>query len=161
MNISELITQFGPYAATFIFCIFSGLVPVINAELYLVSISPLLSDSLVQLITIVLLATLGQMVAKSLMFFASQGAVTISTKKQPSQAKIDQVRQKMQKWGNQSNWFIFISGWSGFPPFFIVSIVSGMLKLKFVNFFMFGSAGRFIRFSLCVGLPQLLKQLWL
>lgn len=157
MNISELITQFGPYAATFIFCIFSGLVPVINAELYLVSISALLSDSLVQLITIVLLATLGQMVAKSLMFFASQGVVTISTKKQPSKAKIDQVRQKMQKWGNQSNWFIFVSGWSGFPPFFIVSIVAGLLKFKFVNFFMFGSAGRFIRFALCVGVPQLLK----
>lgn len=159
MNVAELITQFGPYAATFIFCVFSGLIPVVNAELYLVSISALLSDSLIQLLIIILLATLGQMVAKSVMFFASQGVVKVSTKKQPSQAKIDQVRQKMEKWGSQSNWFIFVSGWSGFPPFFIVSIVAGLLKFKFVNFFLFGSAGRFIRFSLCIGIPQLLKDL--
>ena len=159
MNISDMLSQFGPYAATFIFCILSGIVPVINAEVYLVSISALLPDSLLQILAIIFLATLGQMISKSIMFFASQGVINISSKKKPSQEKIEKVREKMEKWGKQSNLFIFVSGWSGFPPFFIVTVVAGLLKFKFANFFIFGSAGRFIRFSLCVGVPQLLKDL--
>ncbi len=74
--------------------------------------------------------------------------------------QIDKVIQKMEKMGNHCNWFIFLSGSVSFPPFFVVTVCSALLKIRFVNFFIFGAAGRFIRFIFCVGFPQLLKNLW-
>jgi membrane protein YqaA with SNARE-associated domain len=160
MNVSELISQFGLYAATLIICTVAGTFPVLNTEVYLLSISTLLSKSLGELLAITLLATLGQMVGKSLMFFASQGAIAFSLKQQKYANQIEKVIQKMEKMGNHRNWFIFLSGWVSFPPFFVVTVGSALLKIKFVHFFTFGAAGRFIRFTFCVGVPQLLKE-WL
>ncbi len=160
MNVAELISQFGLYAATFIICAVAGVFPVLNTEVYLLSISTLFPKSIGQLFAIVLLATLGQMVGKSLMFFASQGAIAFSIKQQKYANQIDKVIQKMEKMGNHCNWFIFLSGSVSFPPFFVVTVCSALLKIRFFNFFLFGAAGRFIRFIFCVGFPQLLKNLW-
>ncbi len=160
MNVSELISQFGLYAATLIICTVAGVFPVVNTEVYLLSISTLLPKSLGQLLAIVFLATLGQMLGKSLMFFASQGAIAFSLKQQKYANQMEKVILKMEKMGNHRNWFIFLSGWVSFPPFFVVTVCSALLKIRFFNFFLFGAAGRFIRFIFCVGIPQLLKDLW-
>lgn len=160
MNVAEIISQFGLYAATLIICTVAGVFPVVNTEVYLLSISTLLPKSLGQLFAIVLLATLGQMLGKSLMFFASQGAIAFSLKQPKYANQIEKVILKMEKMGNHRNWFIFLSGSVSFPPFFVVTVCSALLKIRFFNFFLFGAAGRFIRFIFCVGIPQLLKDLW-
>jgi membrane protein YqaA with SNARE-associated domain len=57
------------------------------------------------------------------------------------------------------NGLIFISSSTGFPPFFFVSVAAGLLRVPLPSFIVFGAAGRFLRFTVAVFLPQIIKSL--
>jgi len=106
MNVSELISQFGLYAATLIICTVARAFPLLNTEVYLLSISTLLPKSLGELLAIVLLATLGQMLGKSLMFFATQGAIQFSLKQHTS-TRLKKLSKKWKKWATTATGLFF------------------------------------------------------
>jgi membrane protein YqaA with SNARE-associated domain len=54
---------------------------------------------------------------------------------------------------------MFASAFSGWPPFYLVSLAAGTLRQPFAPFFAAGFAGRFLRFGLLVLLPQAVR-LW-
>ncbi len=153
MNFEELISQFGLYLATFIVCLVSGIVPFVNAEAYLILVSALSDKS--DALPIILIATSGQMIAKSIMYLAGAGFLKLPTGKY--EQKINKVKEKFTKWENKTAALIFVSGSLGFPPFYIVSILCGVLKINFMKFFLFGFLGRLLRFTITVLFPQLIK----
>jgi membrane protein YqaA with SNARE-associated domain len=153
MNFEHLITQYGLYLSTYIIAVISGFVPVVNIEVYLVWVAALTSRT--QGIPITVLATLGQMTAKTLMYLGGAGIVKITLRK--PEEKMAAVRKKFERWKNQTSLFIFLSAFLGVPPFYIVSIVSGGLKIKLPHFLIPGLAGRFLRFALFVFFPHLIK----
>ena len=150
----EIITKVGLYLATFIICLVSGILPLVQAEAYLISISAISSKSVA--LPIILISTFAQMLAKTIMYLAGRGFLNLPIGKY--EKKIDKVREKFTKWENKTDLFIFISAFTGFPPFFTVSILSGILKLNLKRFFIFGFFGRFVRFSIVVLFPQLIKE---
>ena len=162
MNSTELIEQFGPYLATFIFSTVCALIPFLNLELYLLTVSALAPESLKFLGAILFIATWGHMLAKGILYAAGRGVLNLSWQNQKIEVQqLKQLKLRMEKLEGQSSAFLFFSGVTGVPPFYLVTIVAGMLEMNFINFFFFGFAGRLIRLAIVLALPQLIKEsLW-
>jgi len=154
LNVQSILSQFGIYAGTYVFCVISGFVPVVNAELFLIIVSSTISKEL--FFPVLILAAAGQMTAKSIMFLGGKGIIKISTQKY--QGKIEQVHRKLAEWKSKTDIFIFLSAFTGFPPFYIVALAAGTVKINFLRFFIAGLAGRFLRFGLAMLFPQLFKE---
>ena len=154
--INSIVSDYGVYAGTYIICLISGFVPVVNAEIFLIFVSTLLTKQL--LFPVLLLATIGQMTAKAILFMSGMGILKLSLKRYEN--KIGKIEAKMHRWGSKNDVFIFLSSFTGFPPFYIVTIVAGMLRHNFFRFFVSGFTGRLLRFGLIILFPQFFKQLF-
>ena len=73
------------------------------------------------------------------------------------EAKLAEAEKKFEKWQGKSDLFVFLSASVGMPPFYIVSILAGVVKLNFFRFFSAGLVGRFIRFGILALFPHLLR----
>jgi membrane protein YqaA with SNARE-associated domain len=156
MNFEHILSHYGLYLTTYIVGVISGFVPVVNLEVYLVWVAAFTASS--QGILISILATLGQMTAKTMMYLAGAGVLKISYKK-PNE-KLRAIQMKLAGWKHRISLFLFLSAFSGIPPFYLVSIAAGVGKIPFMPFVIAGLAGRFLRFTLTVFFPHLLKQLF-
>jgi membrane protein YqaA with SNARE-associated domain len=153
MNFENMLTHYGLYLSTYIIAVISGFVPFVNIEVYLVWVAALTPRA--QGLPITILATLGQMTAKTLMYLGGAGIIKTTLRK--PEEKMAAVRKKFERWKNQTSLFIFLSAFLGVPPFYIVSVVSGALKIKLPRFLITGLVGRFLRFALFVFFPHLIK----
>jgi membrane protein YqaA with SNARE-associated domain len=133
----------------------SGLVPFVNAELYLLAASAAAPREMA--IPLVLAATLGQMTAKALMYGAGRGVVRIPGERMKRWIADAEAWARNRK--NTGGGLVFVSAASGFPPFYFVSIACGMVRVPLAQFLALGFLGRFIRFGVVVLFPQLGKAL--
>jgi membrane protein YqaA with SNARE-associated domain len=155
-SILELLSYIGVFGGTYVVCLVSGFIPIVNAELFLIWIS--LTISRPEYIPVLLLATAGQMTAKILMFLSGKGVINLSKKRY--EKKIGAIQAKMKKWESKIDVFIFGSSFTGFPPFYVVSVLSGMTNVNIIRFFIAGTLGRLLRFGLVMYFPHLFKQLF-
>jgi membrane protein YqaA with SNARE-associated domain len=139
---------------TFLYCIGSAVIPVMHAEAYLIAASSLTPPALSW--AMVIAATAGQMVGKVAMYWAGRGALRIPGERW--RRRVEAVHARYEGHKGVGNGLIFVSSATGLPPFYVISIAAGMLRVPLVSFVIFGSAGRFLRFAVAVFLPQLIKQ---
>ncbi|HVK77624.1 MAG TPA: VTT domain-containing protein [Kofleriaceae bacterium] len=144
---------FGIYLGTFLFCFGSGLVPIFNAELFLVAVSSMWVSSVAPLPAIVLLAAAGQMTAKIFLYYGARSTLERATGRRKE--KIEKARAKLDKWRQRPNWYLLVSSTIGLPPFFIISLLAGALKIRLRRFLLIGTIGRVVRFAVLVALPWL------
>jgi membrane protein YqaA with SNARE-associated domain len=140
-------------AGTFLYCIGSAVIPVMHAEAYLIAVSALSPPAVAW--ALVIAATIGQMIGKVAMYLAGRGAVRL-----PSvwlRERIAKAGAKAQSHGNVGNALIFVSSAVGLPPFYVISVAAGVLRVPLGGFVVFGAAGRFLRFAVAVFLPQLIR----
>jgi membrane protein YqaA with SNARE-associated domain len=156
MNFEKLIGRYGLYLTTYVVGVVSGLVPVVNLEVYLVWVAALTPRS--EAMAITGLATVGQMTAKTLMYLAGAGVLKISVRK-PGKT-LQAVQMKMAQWKHRIGLFLFTSASLGVPPFYVVSIASGICRVPLPVFLLWGLLGRFLRFGITVFFPHLLKGLF-
>lgn len=145
------------FLATFVVCALSAIVPLVNAELYLIAASAAAPPELV--VPLVLAAALGQMAGKSLMYYAGVGALKLPGER--LRRMVVHVEQRYRAGGTGTatlgGGVILLSASVGLPPFYVVSIACGLLRIPFMQFFVLGLAGRLVRFGVIVTAPQLLK----
>ena len=142
-------------AGTFLYCIGSAVIPVMHAEAYLIAVSALSPPAVAW--ALVIAATIGQMIGKVAMYLAGRGAVRL-----PSvwlRERIAKASAQVQNRRHVGNALIFVSSATGLPPFYVISVVAGVLRTPLTGFILFGAAGRFLRFAVAVFLPQLIR-LW-
>lgn len=143
---------------TFAVCVLSAIVPFVNAELYLVAASAYASPTVAWMLVIA--AALGQMVGKSLMYYAGVGALALPGER--LRRMVAQVRARYEGAGATGTTLgtgvILMSAGVGLPPFYVVSIACGLLRIPFAQFFILGFMGRLARFGVIVLAPQLLKR---
>ncbi len=151
----ELFGQVELLAATFVYCVGSGFIPVLNAEAYLIAVAAT-SDRAVFL-GVATAATVGQMVAKSVMYLVGRGVVELPLGRYRD--RLETAGEKLEKSRLGTELFIFVSALVGFPPFYLISVVCGTLKIPFWIFLLSGTAGRLIRFALVLYSPQLILDL--
>jgi membrane protein YqaA with SNARE-associated domain len=134
--------------------VLSALVPLVNLEVYLVGLGAVASPGHVWLLA--LTAGVGQMVGKTAWYFLGANAlrwgwVRRKVEKPKAQAKLELWRARTQDrpvWGAT---LVFISGFSGFPPFAVVAVLAGQLRMNLVIFLAVGVASRTLRFAAFLG----------
>ena len=145
------------FLTTFGVCAFSAVVPLVNAEVYLLAASALSSRELV--IPLVVAAATGQMAGKSLMYYAGVGALRLPSERLRQVVARVEDRYRSTKAGGATlgGGIILLSAVLGLPPFYVVSVACGLLRIPFVQFFVLGLLGRLVRFTVIVLAPQFVK----
>ncbi len=135
----------------------SAVVPWVNAELIVLSF-PVLTQSPLELTALVLVATAGQMTGKIAVYWTGRGAGKLPKKR--TAAAIERWRQRFERKPASASGFVFLSSAVGIPPFYLMSLVAGALKLDFGRYFFFGTCGRLVRFGLVAFAPHLILGIW-
>jgi membrane protein YqaA with SNARE-associated domain len=146
----DVIVRLGIPLATFVWCMASGVMPIVNAEIFLVGVAAVTPSS--RLWEIVLLATAGQMIAKTFMYLVGRGVFRLPLGK--VRLDLEAASARVARWRSK-DLLVFVSAALGLPPFYFTSIVAGTLRFPFARFFGFGLAGRLVRFSVLVAVPSL------
>jgi len=137
-------------------CLASGFFPLINAEVYLLAAS--LASPREATVPLLVAGTLGQMAAKVIMYYGAQGVIRLPAHRYAG--KINQWADQLDRWKGHTGAMVFVSALVGLPPFFVVSILCGMIRFSISQFLVFGTAGRLLRFSVFVLFPELVRD-WL
>jgi membrane protein YqaA with SNARE-associated domain len=144
---------FGVFLVTYVVALVSGFLPLINCEAYLVSVSAL--SPLAFVFPLTLAAALGQMSAKVVLYLSGRGVMHLPLGRY--RAKLDAVHARFEHRRSRASLFLFGSAATGFPPFYVVAVLAGMLRLSFTSFVIAGTLGRFVRFGVVVIVPQLVR----
>ncbi len=132
----------------FLFCfaytLVSAVLPWINAEALVVSL-PLMASSRTELLALILVATAGQMLGKCAVYWSGRGAG--SSPPERLEASIERWRGRFARRPSAALGMVFVSSAVGLPPFYVMSLLAGALKLDFVRFLASGTCGRLVRFG--------------
>lgn len=130
----------------------SSVVPWVNAEVILLSLVPL-ARSQADLVILAVLATVGQMTGKGVLYWTAWRTVRRGT---------SHAHEKLARWqawidGRYSRRapLVFLSAAVGVPPFYIVTLAAGALRIRFVEFLAVGCSGRLVRFGCIALFPRL------
>ena len=142
--LDSIVAALGIYAGTLVVGVLSGLVPVINGEVFLVAVV-LLTGEVWPAIALALLVAVGQMVAKVILWQMAARA-SEAGKDTRFGKKLAQAREKIEKWRDKPLAVTFISAVTGLPPFYIVTLIAAALGVRFRTFLILGIIGRVVRF---------------
>lgn len=152
---------------TFGYSVVSALVPVVNAELYLVGLmtrQPQLAWWLVGLA-----AAAGQMVGKLVYYYAGRGTLRL-----PARLRHRSERQSTGRWSrrlarfqqtchNRPVWTVGVllaSASIGLPPYLAIALLAGVGRVPLPTFLVTGLVGRFARFGAIAASPALINTWW-
>jgi membrane protein YqaA with SNARE-associated domain len=148
-------------------CLLSALIPVVNAEIYLVALvtqQPQLPWWLVGLA-----AAAGQMIGKLLFYYAGRGVL-----------RLPRRLQRLSEWERRGRWagrlkrfqetcqdrpiwtagVLLVSAGLGVPPFAAMAVVAGIAQVDVRVFAATGLVGRFIRFGAIAAFPGVVHAWW-
>jgi membrane protein YqaA with SNARE-associated domain len=146
-------------AATFAWCFLSAIVPVVNAEVYLVGVAVASSSPRWYL---ALAAAAGQVLGKVLFYLVGRGVLDLPRLRGRGTATGRWTRrlQTAQDWAGRHAWgpaaLTGASAVVGLPPFAVVSLLAGTLRMRWWVFVLVGLGGRYLRFLLVLLAPGLL-----
>ena len=152
---------------TFGYSVVSALVPVVNAELYLVGLmtrQPQLAWWLVGLA-----AAAGQMVGKLVYYYAGRGTLRL-----PARLRHRSERQSAGRWSRRLARFqqtcqdrpvwtvgvLLASASIGLPPYLAIALLAGVGRVPLPTFLVTGLVGRFARFGAIAASPGLINGWW-
>jgi membrane protein YqaA with SNARE-associated domain len=151
MNIDalELIRLYGWYVGTFVYALLSGAIPVLNCEVFLLVLA--MKAPREMLFPLIVTTTAGQMVAKSLLYWAGRGVLRL-----PAGARVETILASLgckigRGW--RGALLVFVSAVIGVPPFYAMSVACGAMRWSFASFLVFGCLGRLVRFSFVLLVP--------
>ena len=150
----DLVAMLGLYGGTFVVSIIAGLVPLVNAEVFLVGLVRLAVDRSSQLPAIVIAAAIGQMIAKVGLYHAGRGMLELprGLSKNRYQEKLETVRKKLERWKTKPYLVYGVSSVAGLPPFYLTVLAAGAMKIRFNAFLAIGLGGRLLRFACLVAI---------
>jgi len=143
----------GWFFSTFGFCVLSALVPIFNAEVYLTALAATESPPLWPMAAV---AAAGQMVGKVVYYFIGKSSldwrwVKKRTDTPQFQAGLERWRLRLEDRPWVAALIVFVSASMGIPPFAIVAVLAGTLRMSLTMFVVVGFAGRLLRFASVLG----------
>lgn len=138
---------------TFAVCVVGSIIPLVNTEVYLISVSALSPSSFVG--PLVVAATAGQMTGKIGMYFAGRGILKFRNEKVRDRVQAMRERLGRSPWVAKAT--LFSSATIGLPPLYIISIACGTIGMGILSFVLICTAGRLIHFAVVAMLPQYAK----
>lgn len=152
---------------TFGYALVSALVPVVNAELYLVGLmaaQPQLAWWLVALA-----AAAGQMVGKLAYYYAGRGTLALPARlrRRPepdSTGRWSRRLTRFQQTCQHRRWWtagvLLTSSALGVPPYLAIAVLAGVGRVPLPTFVVTGLVGRFARFGAIAASPGLVTGWW-
>ena len=140
----------------------SALVPLINIEVYLVGLAAVSPSDHLWLLAAV--GGFGQMLGKLVWYHLGANAlrwgwVRRKVEKPKAQAKLELWRGRTQDRPLVGATLLLASAVSGFPPFAIVAVLAGQLRMNLWIFLGVGFVGRTLRFAAFLGGGGALEEL--
>ena len=141
----------------------SALVPLVNIEVILAARAAAVATG--GLWTLSFAAALGEMFGKVVWYYLGANALNwgwvrrkVETPK--AEARLQVWRTRTQERPVLAGGLVFLSAASGFPPFAIVAVLAGQLRMSLTLFFVLGLLGRWLRFAAVLGGAGWLSQLF-
>lgn len=128
----------------------SSLLPVSPVEVLLVALSASAPPWL--LLPIIIVATAGHMSAKMLIYIGSRRTMPAVPARQ--RAALDRVRALLARRRRTQLLTVLASAIGGMPPFYLVTVCCGILRLPLRDYLVAGTIGRGLRFGALVLLPR-------
>ena len=141
------------FLATFVYSVTAGVFPLLNVEIYLIAVAASAPSS--ALLPLIVAATAGQMVAKSLLYLTGFGLLHLPIR--AARERIDRTADRLKTYRRGVWTLMLVSSFVGVPPFYVVSIAAGTLRLNFWLFFLIGTLGRLVRFAVVVLIPEAVR----
>ena len=140
----------GEALALFGVAVASALVPLINIEVYLVGLAAVSTTEGVWFLAAV--GGAGQMLGKVAWYYLGANAlrwgwIRRKVEKPKARAKLELWRSRTQERPVAGAVLLFVSAFTGFPPFAVVAVLAGQLRMRFMIFLVVGFAGRTLRFA--------------
>jgi membrane protein YqaA with SNARE-associated domain len=143
------------YTVSLVVSLISGLVPVVNIEAYLVSVA-LLAPTLPGW-PVVLIATLGQMVSKYILYVSGRDGLRPRVGRHGE--RLERAGRLLTEHPAGTSSVVAASAFLGLPPFYAVSVMAGVLRLPLLRFMTVASVCRVARFALVYYAPAWFKGL--
>lgn len=147
LSLHATATDLGIYGGTLLVCFVGGLIPIINAELWLIAIAVSLASP-APLPLVVALAVIGQMTAKSLLYVGARGALDLAPGRY--QTAVARARGRIVAWRRKPLVVLWLSATVGLPPYYLIALCAGALEIRFRAFLLAGLVGRTLRFGTVV-----------
>jgi membrane protein YqaA with SNARE-associated domain len=142
-------TALGCFALTLL----SALVPWVNAEVIVLSL-PAVAASGTELVLLLLVATAGQMSGKCVLYWiARRGGARLSEGRVA--AAIARWRVRIERRPSSPVALVLLSSAVGIPPFYVITLMAGALRVGFWPFLAAGTCGRLVRFGALIYVPHL------
>lgn len=143
--------------ALFVIGVASALVPLINIEAYLGVRAAVASMGSIWLLGFV--AAVGQMVGKLVWYYLGAsslnwGWIRRKVEQPRNAARLEAWRARTHHRPVVAGMMLFVSASVGFPPFAIVAVLAGQLRMSLALFLVLGLAGRWLRFVAVLGGAQ-------
>ena len=130
-----------------------SVLPFSPIEPYLLALSTVAPREWI--IPLALLATASHMVGKALLYWASRRAAgVIPSRYQPH---VDGTSKRLRASVPLRYATMLASGMVGVPPFYLVTVLAGTLRVSLAEFLLIGTVGRAVRFIALAALPQLAR----
>ena len=131
----------------------SAVFPWVNAEVIVLSL-PAFAPSRTALVILVLVATAGQMTGKCVLYWTGRKGEGVLARRRMGRI-LQNWRERLEARPFRAVLFVLLSALTGLPPFYVMSLVAGALKMNFPAFLAVGAAGRLVRFGVLVTIPHL------
>ncbi|HEY2766392.1 MAG TPA: VTT domain-containing protein [Pseudonocardiaceae bacterium] len=150
-------------------CLVSALVPVVNAEIYLVAL--VTQQPQLPWWQVGLAAAVGQLTGKLVFFYAGRGTLRLrrwssngrrvdSRRSDRWSARLARFQDTCQDRPVWSSGVLLTSATVGLPPFAATSLAAGVAGIRVELFLVTGLVGRFVRFGALAASPGLLSMWW-
>jgi membrane protein YqaA with SNARE-associated domain len=140
----SLLASLGIYGASLVIALVAGLFPIASIELFLVGLSALGRPSIGVLIICCVLGAVGHQIAKTITYFAGEGALEHGKLK----PRVDKLRHKIEKWDRYPHGILFLAATVGLPPMYLLGFIAHpLMEIRFLPFTLltfFGRLGRYI-----------------
>jgi membrane protein YqaA with SNARE-associated domain len=130
----------------------SAVFPWVNAEVIVLSL-PAVAPSKAALVVLLLVATAGQMTGKCFLYWASRKGNRVLRGR--AGELLSKWRAYLETRPSRAVALVLVSSIVGLPPFYLMTILAGALKMNFLTYLTAGTAGRLVRFGALVTLPHL------
>ncbi len=145
----------GPYLWCFALSVVSALVPWVNGEVVLLSLTAL-ARAPWAIAALVLAASAGQMAGKCVLYWAGRGAIPLKSDR--AKKTISAWKGRFEQSTSRMLSLVFVSSVLGIPPFFVITLLAGIFRVPFGPFFTVGACGRLVRFGAIAFAPWLILQ---
>jgi membrane protein YqaA with SNARE-associated domain len=144
-----------PYFWCFLLSIVSALVPWVNGEIILLSLTALARSPWART-GLVLSACTGQMAGKCILYWAGKGVIPLKSGRVKETLSV--WKGRLERSPSRMLSLVFVSSAVGIPPFYVVTILAGALRVRFGPFFAVGACGRLVRFGTLAFVPWIMFQ---